>query len=190
MKNPWPDSLQTLSHQWMPKTLPVFMQTTVVLIQQSRILIIVTWLSDLCTCIKVWNGIAIEAIVTKWPVQTASWDFKVVKEWWGGALLSVKCCCFVWKPSWKILDFAGYHKIYRPLTSFPSQRACLAYIIMYLCEQWGSGPSPFLPLIRQMTLTDPHACNASAFCIHTPCKTNLSSEPCDDFHNHSYSYRF
>jgi len=23
------------------------------------------------------------------------------KKWWAGALLSEKCCCFVWKPSWK-----------------------------------------------------------------------------------------
>ena len=28
-------------------------------------------------------------------------DFKVVKNWWVGALLSVKCCCFMWDPSSK-----------------------------------------------------------------------------------------
>ena len=32
---------------------------------------------------------------------TTLWDFKVVKKWWGGALISVNCCCFVWKPSWE-----------------------------------------------------------------------------------------
>jgi len=30
--------------------------------------------------------------------KTGSWDFKVVKKWWAGALLTVKCCCFVRKP--------------------------------------------------------------------------------------------
>jgi len=35
------------------------------------------------------NGIANEAIVLLWLVWTASWDFKVVKKQWAGALLSV-----------------------------------------------------------------------------------------------------
>jgi len=43
------------------------------------------------------NGIANETIVLEWLV---SWDFKVVKKWWGRTLLSEKCCCFVWKWSW------------------------------------------------------------------------------------------
>jgi len=43
------------------------------------------------------NGVTNKAIVLQWLV----WDFKVVKKWWAGALLSVKCCCFVQKPSWK-----------------------------------------------------------------------------------------
>jgi len=47
------------------------------------------------------NGVANEAIVVQWPVRTASWDFKVVKKWWAGALLSVKSYCFVRKPLWK-----------------------------------------------------------------------------------------
>jgi len=47
------------------------------------------------------NGIANKAIVLQWPVRTASWDLKVVKKRWASTLLSVKCCCFVQKPSWK-----------------------------------------------------------------------------------------
>ena len=31
-----------------------------------------------------------EAIVVQWLVWSTSWDFKVVKRWWAGALLSVK----------------------------------------------------------------------------------------------------
>jgi len=47
------------------------------------------------------NGVTKEAIVLQWAVRTASWDFKSVKKWWALALLCGKCCCFVWKPSWK-----------------------------------------------------------------------------------------
>jgi len=47
------------------------------------------------------NGIANAAIVLQWPVRTALWHFKVVKKRWACALLSVKCCCFVWKALWK-----------------------------------------------------------------------------------------
>ena len=43
------------------------------------------------------NGVTNEAIVLQWLVRTALWDFKVVKKQWAGALLSVKCCCFVRK---------------------------------------------------------------------------------------------
>jgi len=39
------------------------------------------------------KGVTNEAIVLQWPVWTTLWDF--------GALLSVKCCYFVQKPSWK-----------------------------------------------------------------------------------------
>jgi len=42
------------------------------------------------------NGTANEAIVLQWLVWTTLWDFKVLKKWRAGALLSVKCCCFVW----------------------------------------------------------------------------------------------
>ena len=47
------------------------------------------------------NGIAKEAIVVEWLVSSASRNFEVVKKWWAGALLGVKCCCFVQKLSWK-----------------------------------------------------------------------------------------
>jgi len=49
-------------------------------------------------CVHVYkceeNGVANEAIVLQLLVQSASWDFKVVKTRWIGALLSVKCCRF------------------------------------------------------------------------------------------------
>jgi len=44
---------------------------------------------------------SLEAIVLQWLDWSASWDFEVVKEQQAGALLSVKCCCFVWKSPWK-----------------------------------------------------------------------------------------
>jgi len=47
------------------------------------------------------NGVTKEAIVLQWAVWTASWDFKPGKKRWASALLSGKCCCFVWKPLWK-----------------------------------------------------------------------------------------
>ena len=98
LKNHWPGSVQALSQQWLLKTLHFSIHTTVFLIQQSGI-VIVSLLSDLCTCIQVFeNGVANEAIDLRCPVWTTLWD---LKEWWAGALLSVKCCCFVWKPLWK-----------------------------------------------------------------------------------------
>ena len=42
------------------------------------------------------NGIVNEAIVLECVVSSTLWDFKVVKKWWVGALLSVKCCYFMW----------------------------------------------------------------------------------------------
>ena len=45
------------------------------------------------------NGIANEAIALEWVVSRALWDFKVVKKQCAGVLLSVKCCCFMWKLS-------------------------------------------------------------------------------------------
>jgi len=30
------------------------------------------------------NGVGNEAIVLQWPVQTTSWDFRVVRKWWAG----------------------------------------------------------------------------------------------------------
>ena len=83
------------------KDSPVFMHTTVFLIQQSW-MIIASLLSDCAHTYKFFeNGVANEAIVLQWLVQTTSSDFKIVKKQWAGALLSVKCCCFVHNPSWK-----------------------------------------------------------------------------------------
>ena len=64
----------------------------------------ISLLSDSCACVHVKkNGVAKEAIVLQWAVRTASWDFKPgKKKQWPGALLSGKCCCFVWKPLWKV----------------------------------------------------------------------------------------
>ena len=45
--------------------------------------------------------IANEAIVLQSLVETALWDSEVVKKRWASALLSVKCCCFVRKSSWR-----------------------------------------------------------------------------------------
>jgi len=44
------------------------------------------------------NGVTKKAIVLQWAVGTASWYFKPGKKRWASALLSGKCCCFVWKP--------------------------------------------------------------------------------------------
>ena len=82
-------SVQALSQRWIPKALPVFMHTTIFLIQQSWIRT-VSLLSDFFVhAYKFEKGIANEAIVFLWPVQTASWDLKLVKKQWAGALLSV-----------------------------------------------------------------------------------------------------
>ena len=89
LKNHWPGSVQTLSQQWMSKSLLIFMHTTISLIQQSWI-IIVLLLSDLRACIQVLKiGSLMKPYFFQWLVWTASWDFKVVKKWWAGALLSV-----------------------------------------------------------------------------------------------------
>ena len=65
-------------------------------------MIIASLLSDCAHTYKFFeNGVANEAIVLQWLVQTTSSDFKIVKKQWAGALLSVKCCCFVHNPSWK-----------------------------------------------------------------------------------------
>ena len=62
----------------------------------------ISLLSDLCACIHMKkNGVVKEAIVLQWAVQIASCDFKPGIKGWAGALLSEKCCCFVWKPPWK-----------------------------------------------------------------------------------------
>jgi len=45
------------------------------------------------------NGVVKEA--SQWAVRIASCDFEPGKKRWAGALLSEKCCCFVWKPLWK-----------------------------------------------------------------------------------------
>ena len=45
-------------------------------------------------CVHTYNGVTNEAIVLHWPVWTTWWDFK---KQWAGALLIVKCCCFVQK---------------------------------------------------------------------------------------------
>jgi len=50
------------------------------------------------------NDVAKEATVFQWVVWTTSWDFKPVKKRWTGALLSVKCCCFVRKPLRRALN--------------------------------------------------------------------------------------
>jgi len=52
-------------------------------------------LSTESMCTHFENGITNEAIVIQRPVRTASWDFE---KRWTHALLSVKCCYFVWKP--------------------------------------------------------------------------------------------
>ena len=52
------------------------------------------------------NGIKNEAIVLQWPVQSTSWDFKVVKKRWAGALLRVKCCCFVQNNHERLTQFS------------------------------------------------------------------------------------
>ena len=38
------------------------------------------------------------AIVIEWAAAAASEDLEVAKKRWAGALLGVKCCCFVRKP--------------------------------------------------------------------------------------------
>ena len=55
------------------------MQTTAFLNQQSWV-IIIALLLFLCMCTSEENGVANEAIVVQWLVQTTSWDFKVVKS--------------------------------------------------------------------------------------------------------------
>jgi len=47
------------------------------------------------------NAVTSEAIVDECLISSTSREFKVVEKRWAGALLSLKCCCFVWKPSWK-----------------------------------------------------------------------------------------
>ena len=74
---------------------------TVLLIQQSCVIITFSLLSDLCAWVNVKKSIVKESIVLQWAVRIASCDFKPGKKRWAGALLSVKCCCFVRKPSWK-----------------------------------------------------------------------------------------
>ena len=62
----------------------------------------ISLLGDLCACVHVKkNGIVKEAIVLQWAVRITSCDFKPGKKRWAGTLISEKCCCFVWKPSWK-----------------------------------------------------------------------------------------
>ena len=87
-----PGSLQTLLH------------TNSISISNSAILRNnhISLLSD-CSHAYTWrkNVVVKEAIVLHWAVRIASRDFKPGKKRWAGALLSEKCCCFVWKPSWK-----------------------------------------------------------------------------------------
>jgi len=47
-------------------------------------------------CWALWGERELLVIVLYWVVRTTSWDFKPGKKnWWAGALLSGKCCCFV-----------------------------------------------------------------------------------------------
>ena len=63
----------------------------------------ISLLSDLCACVHVKkNGVVKEAIVLQLAVRIASCDFKPGKKQWAGSLLSGKCCCFVWKPQWRV----------------------------------------------------------------------------------------
>ena len=79
-----------------PRTLTVF------LIQQSCV-IITFCCQVICAHAYTWrkNGNVMEAIVLQWAVRISSCDFKPGKKRWAGALLSEKCCCFIWKPLWK-----------------------------------------------------------------------------------------
>ena len=92
LKSHWPGCAESIMDD---KDSPVFMHTTVFLIQQSWIIFVI-----ICAHVCKWrNGVTNEAIVLQWPVWTASvwtasWDFKVVKKWWAGAMLSVKC---IWR---------------------------------------------------------------------------------------------
>ena len=59
-------------------------------------------LSNLCACVHVkkkWHrkgGHSSSVSGSNRLVRLQTW-----KKWWAGALLSGKCCCFVWKPLWK-----------------------------------------------------------------------------------------
>ena len=61
----------------------------------------VSLLNKLCTCIQVKKMAPQMKPLLFSDVWSTSWDFKVVKKQWADTLLSVKCCCFVRKPSRK-----------------------------------------------------------------------------------------
>ena len=48
------------------------------------------------------NGVTKEAIVIEWAAAAPGENLEDAKKRWPGALLGVKCCCFVRKPSWVI----------------------------------------------------------------------------------------
>ena len=111
------------------------------LIQQSCIIITFRCLV-VCVHAYAWrkNGVAIEkeAIALQWVVQTSLWDFKPGKKRRAGALLSGKCCCFVWNHRKRVMQ------IWTSLSEEEEERKTFWHIsseyTAWLLIDWTSSP--------------------------------------------------
>jgi len=76
------------------------------------------------------NGVTNEAIVLQWPVWTASWDFQSCEKQQACALLSVKSCCFGWKPSWKSHTILGHEALKNEMHVVKKAYKFTAFVIL------------------------------------------------------------
>ena len=98
LKNLWPGSVQTLSQQWTRMTIPVSIHinhnSNSAILSNNFVLLLV-----ICAHAYKWRKWHHKwsHIILQWLVRRLQSSEKAM----AGALLSVKCCCFVGKLPWK-----------------------------------------------------------------------------------------
>jgi len=100
-ENHWPGICSNTESTMDDKASPGLQSSThtdCIPIQRSWVMIMFAAKCSVYMLTSEENGATNEAIILQWLAQNALWDFKVVKKWWAGALLSVTCCCLVRKP--------------------------------------------------------------------------------------------